>query len=40
MNPQGGTFINDRPMSGPTRIADGDIIRLGQATQFRFRLDD
>lgn len=40
MNPQGGTFLNDRQVAGPTRIADGDIIRLGEATQFRFRLDD
>lgn len=35
-----GTFINDRRVSAPTRLADGDILRLGEATQFRFRLDD
>lgn len=40
MNPQGGTFVNDRQVAGPLRIADGDIIRLGETTQFRFRLDD
>lgn len=35
-----GSFINDRRVTAPTRLADGDILRLGQATQFRFRLDD
>lgn len=35
-----GTFINDRRVTAATRLADGDIIRLGEATQFRFRLDD
>ncbi len=35
-----GTFINDRRVTSPTRLQDGDIIRLGAATQFRFRLDD
>lgn len=35
-----GTFINDRRVAAPTRLQDGDIIRLGETTQFRFRLDD
>jgi hypothetical protein len=37
---ESGTFINDRRVTAPTRLQDGDIIRLGAATQFRFRLDD
>lgn len=35
-----GTFINDRRVTAPTRLQDGDILRMGEATQFRFRLDD
>jgi len=40
LHPASGTFINDRKLSGPARLHDGDIIRLGASTQFRFRLDD
>ncbi len=35
-----GVFINDRRISGQARLQDGDIIRLGENTQLRFRLDD
>lgn len=35
-----GSYVNDRRVTGPTRLGDGDILRLGNATQFRFRLDD
>lgn len=40
MNAPSGTFVNDRRIAGPTRLQDGDILRLGEGTQFRFRLDD
>lgn len=40
LNAASGIFINDRRVAGPTRLSDGDIIRLGEATQLRFRIDD
>lgn len=40
LNAASGIFINDRRISGPTRLSDGDILRLGEATQLRFRIDD
>jgi hypothetical protein len=33
-----GTFLGDRRISGPTLLADGDLIRLGDVT-FTFRMD-
>ncbi len=35
-----GSFINDRRVSGTARLADGDLVRLGDGTQLKFRLDD
>ena len=36
----GGSFINDRRVRGAERLADGDLVRLGEGTQFKFRIDD
>ncbi len=35
----GGCFINDRRVAGMTRLTDGDLVRLGAGTQFKFRID-
>lgn len=35
-----GSFINDRRVSGAARLTDGDLVRLGDGTQLKFRLDD
>ena len=35
-----GSFINDRRVTGAARLSDGDLIRLGEGTQFKFRIDD
>ena len=35
-----GTFINDRRVTGAARLSDGDLVRLGEGTQFKFRIDD
>ena len=39
-NSPGGSFVNERRVQGMVRLADGDLIRLGEGTQFKFRLDD
>ena len=36
----GGSFINDRPVRGAARLTDGDLLRLGEGTQLKFRIDD
>ena len=35
-----GSFINDRRVTGMARLADGDLVRLGDGTQLKFRTDD
>lgn len=36
----GGTFVNDQRLSGPCRMSGGEIIRIGEHTQFKLRIDD
>jgi hypothetical protein len=35
-----GSFVNERRVAGSTRLADGDLLRLGEGTQLKFRIDD
>lgn len=37
---QVGCYINEQRVQGKQIIQDGDLVRLGQATQFKFRLED
>lgn len=39
LNSRTGCFVNDRRISGAQRLQDGDIVRLGTGTQFKFRID-
>ncbi|MCS6914206.1 MAG: FHA domain-containing protein [Myxococcales bacterium] len=34
-----GTFVNEQRLTAPTAIQDGDLVRLGTGTRFKFRLD-
>ena len=34
-----GTFVNGRRIAAPQRINDGDLLRAGENTQFKFRAD-
>ena len=34
-----GTFVNNQRLAAPRRLADGDVLRLGGATQFKVRMD-
>ena len=35
----GGSFVNDARVTGSTRLTDGELVRLGAGTQFKFRVD-
>lgn len=34
-----GTYVNDHRITAPTRLRDGDLVRIGVSTQFKLRLD-